>query len=105
MKRKRVQVDGAVASAGKSKTSDGKPRKNVGNGANAAPEASNILAVQPLVPESMSKPVLTGSQEHGKDVEPTKEETDDEGASAWTISKPMGGRIVDIDPILTSDDK
>lgn len=28
-----------------------------------------------------------------------------EGETGWRISKPMGGRMLDIDPILTQDDQ
>lgn len=29
----------------------------------------------------------------------------DDGDAGWRVSKPMGGRILDIDPILTADEK
>ena len=31
--------------------------------------------------------------------------TEPESESGWTISKPMGGRMLDIDPILTPDEQ
>ncbi|KAI1871955.1 uncharacterized protein JN550_004158 [Neoarthrinium moseri] len=34
-----------------------------------------------------------------------KKQTKSQDASPWTLSQPMGGRMLDIDPILTSNDK
>lgn len=48
---------------------------------------------------------LTGALETTGDRELEVVRQFDDGEAGWRVSKPMGGRMLDIDPILTDDDQ
>lgn len=79
-------------------------------------EANGLLGSPPpsVIPDSTAQDVETEAsalQPVGRSEEPTakapvaRREQDGTQAAGWTVSRPLGGRISDIDPILTADEK
>ena len=71
------------------------PRPSVVSDSTAKDVKAEASALQPVVgsEESIAKGAIAWRKED-------KEET-----AGWTISRPLGGRISDIDPILTPDER
>lgn len=79
-------------------------------------EANGLLSsTQPsVVPDSAAEDVETGasalqpvarSQEPASKGPLARRRQDDTQTAGWTVSRPLGGRISDLDPILTPDER
>ena len=77
-------------------------------------EANGLLSSTQTVPDNTAedmKSEASALQPAARIQEPTtkgpiaRRKQDDSQAIGWTVSRPLGGRISDIDPILTPDER
>lgn len=54
---------------------------------------------------SALQPVAKSQEPAAKSAVKAKAKQDDTQATGWTVSRPLGGRISDIDPIMTPDER
>lgn len=83
VKKQREEANGLLSSPGK-----------VIPDSTAEDVKSEASALQPVAKSQESAPKS-----------PVKGKQDDTQATGWTVSRPLGGRISDIDPIMTPDER
>lgn len=83
------------------------PKPNAIQDGNVQPQKSAGNKAESLEPAAVQSPVLAQSNGTSNGLEMTKRRLSPAGeqpSASWKVSKPIGGRMLDIDPVFSTDE-